>query len=160
MRAVAAKSAFAAAAAVVLCAAAVALAGTKEFTGGLEVNGAPVTVEVVHKGGRIRKVTDFEAGDYFIDGVLIDCGPKEPDDLLDPPTRIVYPGSPRAWRVGKDRSFDADQTDTAMIGLTIEGRLHKAGARAHGTISFDGPVFEKPWYCHTDGALTWSATTG
>ncbi|MEO8091200.1 MAG: hypothetical protein ABI726_00655 [bacterium] len=160
MRAAAARTACAAAIAAALCAAAPALAGTKELTGGLEVNDAPVTVEVAQRGGRIRKVTDFEAGDYFIDGVPIDCGPKEPDDLLDPPTRIVYPGSPYAWKVRRDRSFEADQTEAAMIGLTIEGRFNKRRNRTHGTISFDGPVFEKPWYCRTDGALAWSAAAG
>ena len=73
---------------------------------------------------------------------------------------LVYFGSPYDWGVGRDRSFDADQTDTAMIGLTIEGRFNKGGNHVHGTIAFDGPIFEEPWYCRTDGALAWSATTG
>ncbi len=159
MRVGAARTAFAATAIAALCAAAPAPAATREFTGSLEVNDAPVTLEAAQKGGRIRRVTDFEAGDHFIDGVPIDCGPKEPDDLLDPPTMIVYPGSPHDWKVGRDRSFEADQTEAAMIGLTIAGRFNKGGDRAHGTITFDGPVFEKPWYCRTDGALAWSAAT-
>ncbi len=150
MRAAAARSALAAAAVVALCAAAVALAGTRSFSGALEVNDAPLTMEVAQKGGRIRKVTDFEAGDHFIDGIPVDC---EGVGVMP----LVYFGSPHDWKVGRDRSFDADETDTAMIGLTIEGRFNKGRNRAQGTITFDGPVFEKPWYCRTDGALPWSA---
>jgi hypothetical protein len=133
----------------VLCAP--ASAGSRQFAGELAVNGADVTIEAQQKDHRIRRITDFEVTDNAVGGIPVEC-------TVIGETYLGYPGTYHPWKVGRDRRFSvAGQEQTDFVGLEIEGRFSKDRRRVTGMLVYDGAAFEKPWYCHTDGSLAWSA---
>jgi hypothetical protein len=128
-----------------------ASAGTRQFTGALEVNGADVTIDAQVRKHRIRRITDFEVTDHEVGGIPVEC-------TVIGETYLGYPGTYHPWKVGRDRRFSVEgQEQTDFVGLEIEGRFSKDRRSASGTVAYDGAAFEKPWYCHTDGPLAWSA---